>query len=302
MTFTMILITCQLTFFWANFLFSQSLEQKLNESASVDWSRQVILASGNSSSLPVNSDASQRIAALERAKAAAIENLFKAVQELTLDSRSKVSDAVKDKSLTVSQLRQIVRKFTIIDTRSMSDMSVEVDVELPIIGNLLPLILPHNSGRGELRVSSDPLCPLCLQPWPEAKKVPQNVHLIVPAEGLTTNKGTPYTGLIIDVRGLEFKPALNPKVLNAANEEVYGTDYIDPKIAFDAGIVIYKDNLNKALRDERIGKEPLIIRGVQVSGPLNSDIIISNNDAVLIHAAAKKQNFLKECKVIILIG
>jgi len=53
----------------------------------------VILTSGSSSSLPPDSDASQRIAAIERAKAVAVENLFKAIKELPLDAHSKVKQA-----------------------------------------------------------------------------------------------------------------------------------------------------------------------------------------------------------------
>jgi len=126
--------------------------------------------------------------------------------------------------------------------------------------------------------------------------------LIVPSEGLTTSKGTPFTGLIIDVRGLNFKPALSPMIVNSANEEIYSISYVDRAVASKLGIVNYQDDLSKALKNERVGKDPLVVRGVQVTGPLSSNIIILANDAILIHAAAKTQNFLKECKVIILIG
>ena len=289
-------------FLLVDFGVAQPLVQKLNETASVDWSRQVILTSGSSASLPPDSDASQRIAAIEGAKAAAVENLFKAIKELPLDAHSKVKQALENKLLSPGYIGQVVQKYTIVDTRSMSDMSVEVDIELPLISNLLPLLLQKNKNDGQLKISDEPLCPTCLQLWPEGKTLPGDIKLIVPSEGLTTNKGTPFTGLIIDVRGLNFKPALNPMVLNSANEEIYGVNYVDRDVASKLGIVNYQDDLSKALKNERVGKDPLVVRGVQVSGPLSSNIIISANDAILIHAAAKTRNFLKKCKVIILIG
>jgi len=281
---------------------AQPLVQKLNETASVDWSRQVILTSGTSASLPPDSDASQRIAAIERAKAAAVENLFKAIKELPLDAHSKVKQALENKSLSTAYMSQVVQKYTIVDTRSMSDMSVEVDVELPLISNFLPLLLPKETNDGQLIISDKPLCPTCLQLWPQDKTVPGDIKLIVPSEGLTTRKGTPFTGLIIDVRGLNFNPALSPMVINSANEEIYSVNYVDRAVASKLGIVDYQDDLSKALKNERVGKDPLVVRGVQVTGPLSSNIIISAIDAILIHAAAKSRNFLKECKVIILIG
>jgi len=301
MLFTLIVNLLTL-FLLVDFGVAQPLVQKLNETASVDWSRQVILTSGSSASLPPDSDASQRIAAIEGAKAAAVENLFKAIKELPLDAHSKVKQALENKLLSPGYIGQVVQKYTIVDTRSMSDMSVEVDIELPLISNLLPLLLQKNKNDGQLKISDEPLCPTCLQLWPEGKTLPGDIKLIVPSEGLTTNKGTPFTGLIIDVRGLNFKPALNPMVLNSANEEIYGVNYVDRDVASKLGIVNYQDDLSKALKNERVGKDPLVVRGVQVSGPLSSNIIISANDAILIHAAAKTRNFLKECRVIILIG
>ena len=75
MPFTKFLIVIFLTLLLlVDFAVAQPLVQKLNETASVDWSRQVIFTSGSSASLPPDSDASQRIAAIERAKAAAVEN------------------------------------------------------------------------------------------------------------------------------------------------------------------------------------------------------------------------------------
>ena len=63
MPFTKFLIINLLTLLLlVDFGVAQPLVQKLNETASVDWSRQVILTSGSSASLPPDSDASQRIA------------------------------------------------------------------------------------------------------------------------------------------------------------------------------------------------------------------------------------------------
>lgn len=288
--------------FLPSILFCQPLIQKLNDVGSVDWERYVVLTSGSSASLSADSDARQRIAAIEHAKSAAVENLFKAIQALTVNSNGTIQDALKKRAITVAMLRARAKRFTIIDTRSMSDLSIEIDVELPMTGNLLPLFYPKTGRVGELRVSSQPLCPTCFQPWPEGREVPEHVHVIVPTDGFKTNKGTPYTGLVIDVRGLDFNPAINPNVLNAENQEIYSAAYIDWEVATRIGMVGYNNDINAALKNRRIGAEPLIIRAAAVRGRLKSDIIISNNDAILIHAAATVQNFLRDCKVVILFG
>ncbi|MFQ5674490.1 MAG: hypothetical protein ACE5G1_01220 [bacterium] len=199
-------------------------------------------------------------------------------------------------------MKDQARRFTIVDTRSMSDLSVEIDVELPVTGNLLPLFFPKTNRAGKLRVSDQPLCPTCFQPWPKEREVPEDVHVIVPTAGFRTRRGRPYTGLVIDVRGLDFNPAINPNVLNAETQEVYSAAYAEWDVATKIGMVAYSNDIGAALKNGRVGSEPLIIRAVAVRGRLKSDVIISNNDAVLIHAAATVQNFLRDCKVVILIG
>ncbi|NIR48717.1 hypothetical protein GWO43_09795, partial [candidate division KSB1 bacterium] len=65
------------------------------------------------------------------------------------------------------------------------------------------------------------------------------------------------------------------------------------------GVVAYNTDLNRAIRDERVAPAPLVIPAWQVSGKNKANVIVSNSDALLIHAAAKIQNFLRDCKVII---
>lgn len=281
---------------------AQSLVQKLDEFSSVDWERLVIYASGRSSQLTRSSNGSERIAALESAKKAAVERLFRAVQALRIDANSTIKTALNEKQFSALVLRNIVEGFTIVDTRSMSDMSVELDIEFPLTGDLSSLLLPKEMGGDQLRLSSQPLCPTCFEAWPENREVPAGVSLIIPSEGFSAKKGIPYTGLIIDARGLDLQQAIMPKVLNGHQEEIYGPGYANYQVALQSGIVLYKKDLASALKDKRVGPEPLIVRGVGAFGKLKTNLIISHTDALLIHAAVKRQNFLKECKVIIVTG
>ncbi|MCG8604429.1 hypothetical protein MJD09_05440 [bacterium] len=278
--------------------FSQSLNPQLDENSVADWQRFVIRSSGTSAISLEGNSGSERIEALERAKMSAEENLFMAAQLLPFSADVTVGQAFSE---SLSDLRQIIRRFTIVDTRSMSDMTVEVDVELPVMGDLLTLLLPKDLSTGQWLLGSDPLCPTCGQPWPKGKPVPQGVTLIVPSDGYLTVKGTPFTGLIVDARDLEIEPVLVAKIVNEDDVEIYGLNYLTREAVVASGMVAYQSDLEQAKQSSRVGPDPLVVRALRGAGNRKANLVISNSDAVLIHAACKIQDFLRECKVIIVI-
>lgn len=280
--------------------FGQTLIQRLDSSGSVDWERLIIRATGSSAIGTTNRNTSPRVQAVENAKLSAADNLLKALKLLNLDSNQRIKDRLGDDSDVA--LAGVADRFTIVDTRSMSDMTIELDVELPLTGQLIDLFMPKDAGKSPLKLDRTPRCPCCGQPWPSGKTVPEGIKLIVPAEGYATKKGTPFTSLIIDARDLGLTPTLLPKILNEANEELYGIGYVYRQVAIESGIVIYKKDLNEALKDSRAGADPLVIRALRSAGALKSDVVVSNYDGFLIHAAVKMQNFLAICRVFIVIG
>lgn len=286
---------------WGGLASPQSLIQQIDNFGYVNWEKFLVRASGLGSIDPQEQPPIQRVEALEKAKQSATNNILKVLERLTFDASSNIKDALIKKNLPTEKLQEIVQYFTIVDTRSMSDMSIEVEIELPLTGKLSDLLLPKNTGQGQLRVSKELLCPTCGQPWPEGRPVPEGVNLINLAEGFKTPKGTPYTGLVIDARGLGIRPAMIAKILDEDGNEIYGTDFVDRSMAIERGILAYKKEIKAAIHEERIRTDPLMIRGLKASGFKKTDIIISNNDATLIHSAARVQNFLKKCRVILII-
>ncbi len=236
------------------------------------------------------------------AKSAAAENLLKAVDKLRLSGDSTVQDASKANPRLRSRVRRFAQRFTVVDTRSMSDMSVEVDVELPILEGLAQLFLPDRIGTGEFHLDDVPRSPLSLLPWPECREVPDGVELVIPSQGLVSYKGRPYTGLIIDARGLGVKPAVLPRVLNEGLAQIYGLSYGGRDAVVGTGMVAYFDSMADARRDRRSGREPLVICAMKTHGSQSADVVVSDNDAVLIHAAATTRNFLHQARVVYVVG
>ncbi|RMF65976.1 MAG: hypothetical protein D6743_07130 [Calditrichaeota bacterium] len=286
----------------ASALPAQTLSVKLGKDTYVDWRRRVVRATGRSLSADGQSADTERVQVLEKAKEDALKNLLAGLHKLTVDSHSDLSQALQRRNIPFREIQDLAQYYTVVDVRSMSDNSVEVDIELPIEDKLADRLLPRRVGRGTLHLSDTPLCPVCAQPWPEGRPVPEDIHLIVPSEGFTTSRGEPYSSVIIDARGLKLAPGLFPRVVDEAGKEIYGVEYVDRAVAEKLGLVAYHSNLAAAFKDRRAGSEPLVIRARRVAGPNSCDVVVSNNDALLIHAAAKVHNFLRTCRVIFVLG
>ncbi|MCX7998816.1 MAG: hypothetical protein N3A69_07675, partial [Leptospiraceae bacterium] len=70
---------------------------------------------------------------------------------------------------------------------------------------------------------------------------------------------TPYTGLILDARHLEAKPALFPKILTEKGLEIYSPKLVYKNLALDSGYAKYYNKLESAIKDKKVGKKPYIL-------------------------------------------
>lgn len=182
-----------------------------------------------------------------------------------------------------------------VDTKFLSDGSVSAEYEVPITGSILKTLLPKTGGGIPLA----PLCcPVCKRPWPEDMEIPEGVSLIPEEKEPVTN----YTGIIIDAQGLKLTPALFPKILNEDGKEAYGVSFVSDNYAQELGLVSYVRSMAEAYRNERAGLNPLRIDALRVSGRLNSEIVITNNDAVRMHQSERNLRLLEHCQVVVVIG
>jgi hypothetical protein len=112
---------------------------------------------------------------------------------------------------------------------------------------------------------------------------------------------TVYTGIIFDAQNLPFTPSASPKILDEDGREVYGSAYVEKQWVERHGIVGYAKSIEEAKGNERVAKNPLIIKPIKVAGANNRDLIVSNEDARKIRDLAKHLNFLDLAKVMIVV-
>lgn len=111
-----------------------------------------------------------------------------------------------------------------------------------------------------------------------------------------------FTGLIIDASGTGAKPVMVPRILTSdGSREVYGPRTVDHSASMLEGYAGYARSVDMAMKNDRVGSNPLVIKAQGADGPYMGNIVVSENDAVRILAADIKERFLEDCKMVIVV-
>ena len=113
--------------------------------------------------------------------------------------------------------------------------------------------------------------------------------------------GVVYTGMVIDARGLQARPAMAPKILDENGKEVYGSMNVVREYDVKQGMSGYARDLTAAQSNPRVTNNPFTVKGLKAEGPGKSDIVISNADAEKVRGTSDNLLFLKKCRVMIVL-
>jgi len=281
---------------------AQNVNQTFDQNQTVNWSTQTVKATGIGGANPNLPQSAQRASAIRAAKVVAWRNLLEAVKGVNLSSETTVRNAMVESDFIKTRVEGILRNFRQVgEPRYMSDGSVEVTVEMPLTGQLADALLPGQFGGGQF-TGSQMLCPTCGQPWPVGKPVPPGVNLQQFGGTSSGGSNAVYTGLVVNCKGLGVRPAMAPKIVDEAGNEIYGSKFVSRKWAVEMGMVGYDKDVNRARQNDRVTNNPLVVKGVRASGQNKTDVVISAADAASIHQAAANQNFLDKCKVMFIVN
>jgi len=286
----------------SGFTMAQNVSQAIGTVGTVDWSSQMIRATGIGAPNPNLPQAAQRASAIEAAKRVALRNLLETIQGMSINSETTVRNAMMENDVITTRVQGVVRGFTVVDTKYMSTGDIDVTVEMPITGALSDVLLPQQMGGTP--ISGGAVVPQVQgQLWPANKPVPEGYVLIAPASpGQSVSpSGGVYTGLVINAKGLGIRPAMAPKIIDESGQELYGSKYVSREWAVKIGMVGYDKDVTRAKSNDRVTNNPLVVNGIKVIGANKADIVVSNNDAALIRNTAANQNFLDKCKVMFIV-
>ncbi|MCE2447824.1 MAG: hypothetical protein J4F35_05385 [Candidatus Latescibacteria bacterium] len=140
---------------------------------------------------------------------------------------------------------------------------------------------------------------------PDSLTTPPNADSLAAEELVFFVPEAPYTGLLVDVRGLGLQPSIAPRVLSAAGHVIHGAATVDRSLATSYGVVGYDDDIDRAYTSERLGGEeanPFVVRATGTAGRYSGDAVLDDFDAVQVLQADEVGDFLRQGRVTFLLG
>ncbi len=254
-------------------------------SGSLNWSKGLIVSKGIGAPPQEYYGSPQaRPMALQAARLEAMRNILEAVQGVRIDSSTLVRNFAAESYVIMAKVEGMVRNAKVVKQEYMTDGTVEVTVEMSLLGGFAQLVLPSEIKQVEA-----------------IKPLAGNKANEKAAGSHSASASDVYTGLVVDAKGLKVKPALSPKIFDENNQEVYGSAYVSREYAVQQGMSGYSKDIKAAQVNPRVTGNPLIVKGLRSEGPGSSDIVISNSDASKLRSASESLSFLKKCRVMIVV-
>jgi len=259
---------------------SEWVEQIGNKGA-VNWTDGYIEAVGIGAPPQRNIGTPQaRPMALRAGQVDAYRNMLEVVNGVRVDSNTTIRDFTVESDIINTQVQGLVKGAKTMKQEYLSDGTVEVTVRMPLSGNFSSVIVPRILERKQAA------------PVPAAPQAPA----ASPASG-----GEIFTGLVVDARGIQARPAMSPRIIDEKGQEIYGSMNVDREYAVQQGMSGYARDLTAAQSNSRVTNSPLSVKGLKTEGAGRSDIVIANADAEKILASGDNQSFLKKCRVMIVL-
>jgi hypothetical protein len=228
--------------------------------------------------------------AIRAAKRDAMRSLLEVTKGVRIDSSTTVQNFAVTNDVIIAKVYGLVKGAQVVDTQYMSDGTVEVTMHMSIYGAFAQVVLPMDIKKLEPIKTHTP-------PPPPPVKKPDTKPVDTGMESLS---GV-YTGLVVDARGLNARPAMSPKIVDETGKEVYGSAYVSREFAVQQGMSGYAKELTAAQKNQRVTDNPLTVKGMSTKGSGRSNIVISNADATKLRSASENLSFMKKCKVMIVV-
>lgn len=212
-----------------------------------------------------------RLMALRAAKADAYRKLLEFVQGVSLTGENTISDQVDIKTKVQGIVRGAVEvKSDYDDGVGLVYLELAITGEDSLSSQLLPQLITTDSVN---RFSST----------------------------MKFEEGKSFDGLIVNVQGTEFKPALLNNILTKDGKVVYEPSVVSPSVLALRGAAEYTNDIGKAKAalEERGSKNPLIVNGESIVNV--TDVVVSLDSANSIISSNKDGNFLESAKVVFVL-
>lgn len=275
------------------------------EKGQVNWQTGLVKATGIGAP-PENAAnmAQARAMALRAATVVARRNLLEVVKGVQIDSATTVENYMVKEDLIVSQVQGFLQNSQILNTKYMSDGSVEVEVGISLRGGFAKVLIPREIKFNQQAPKPDSYQPQPILTEPEPQKTDDTtLEDSGQDEGSVAmeSKHVIYTGLVVDARNLDARPAMSPKLMDENGMEVYGSAMVSREYAIQQGMAGYAKEIKKARQNPRVADSPYVVEALQTKGKTNTNLVISNEQANKVRQMSDNLNFLEKCRVMIVL-
>ena len=248
---------------------------------SIDWSEGTVSAVGIGAPPPdIAVEAQAQYLAKRAAITIALGNLLEKINGIHVRKHTTVKGNIIDKVELTTKVEGVIKGAFVAKEKPLPGGLYQVTVETNLDGELSPALIPSRSDKNEA---------ISIPPKRETLSVPPI------KEFEATNE---FTGLIVDTRGLDVRPALLPRIFLEDGREVYPLQ-IARETAVQEGVVGYTKNIETAKSDERVRPNPLVIKALKVVGERKTDLVISDSDAQILFSDSNNLKFLEKARVIL---
>ena len=257
------------------------------EAGCINWSTGTVSAIGVGSPTASENDLSPNTpsAILDDARRVAQSNLLKVMSFIRINAVSQVSDRLITSPNFRDGLITLARNAAVTHQAYLSDGTVEIELTMNLTGGFAQFVLPE-----EIRQVETVTTMTADEPMEGSPSSPRS-----------DADGGPYTGLIVDATGIGAKPSLVPEVVDESGERVYGPAFVSREFAVSRGVSGFATTMAVARDDERVGNNPMVVKAVRTHSSGETDIVISRADAAQLRSSVVHLNFLKACRVSIVM-
>ena len=265
----------------------------------VDWTKNELVVYGDAT-VPehISNPVQRRLLGFRGAKAVAYRNLLEMIGEVQIDSETRVQNFIVTSDSIGVKVQGLVRGARIVAGSQVENEGLyRIALRLPLLGDFADAVLPEVA---RLAPDAYDIAP----PEPMADSLASS-EVVVEEEAVVFIPRVPYTGILVDVRGLDLQPSMSPRILSEEGRIIYGAATVDRDYAKQYGIIGYDKEIERALKSDRLGGEksnPFVVKATRTSGLYSGDAVLSEFDATRVLMADSDGDFLRECRVTFVLG
>jgi hypothetical protein len=243
--------------------------------------------------------------ALGTARSLAYEKLAEQIGKVRVDSDTTLENYLLKESIIRTQVHEVIEgafesQEPVTSTFADGSWGVDVFMRLPLYGEkgIMPVV------NDIIKRDEDADSRIRFNASPEVIKRVQG-QFGEPVQPNSDNqpvaRGAGFTGLIVDAGDTGLQPSMSPKIVTEDGREIYGYGIAKSSVVINWGMADYSPSVEHAVEElvDRIGKNPLIVKGTKVNGERKTEIVVSDEDALKIFAADMKDRFLEQCRVVL---